>query len=64
VATGQRVEFAGWLRPLINRATIPVLQRLLSSGADSEQRAKLLGLLQWYGNQPARTTVVRTSRAA
>ena len=64
VATGQRVEFAAWLRPLVNRTTIPLLQRLLSSRQSSEQQAKLLGLLQWYSTQPPHTSIIRRNRAA
>ncbi len=64
VPTGQRVEFAGWLRPIVNRTTIPLLQRLLLSRQDSEQRAKLLGMLQWYCQQPRRSQLSRDLRVA
>jgi len=61
---GQRVELAGWVRPMINRFTLPVAQRILRKLGNSETSAKLNGILSWYQQQPTLPARQQVSRAA
>jgi hypothetical protein len=63
VPVGQRVEFASWLRPLVNRYTTPLATRLMNALGKGEQKAKLLGILEWYRQQPVLKTSGKLSRA-
>lgn len=63
-ACGQRVELANWIRPLLNRYTLPSLSRLLKSAGDGETSSKLQGILTWYQQQPVLSTAVQDSRSA
>jgi hypothetical protein len=49
---GQRIEFAPWLSPFINRFTDAVTRRVLKSVGSSETVSKLQGMLNWYRDQP------------
>jgi len=48
IPAGQRVELAGWVKPLVNRYTVPVAQRIL----------------KWYGQQPVLEPMREIARAA
>ncbi len=61
---GQRIELAAWVRPLVNRFTLPMAQRVLKRFGESETTAKLNGILQWYQQQPALHDKPVQSRAA
>ncbi len=62
--TGQRIELAGWVRPLVNRFTMPMAEHMLKRFGESETTAKLNGILQWYQQQPALYGTSVQSRAA
>ena len=49
---GQRIEFAPWLSPFINRFTDAVTRRVLKTLGRGETVAKLQGMLNWYRDQP------------
>lgn len=59
-ACGQRVEVAGWLKPLLNRYTAAPLSLMLKQLSHGETSAKLRGILRWYQQQPALTPVQLT----
>lgn len=59
---GQRIELAPWVRPLVNRVTLPAAKRILKSLGSGENTAKLRGILAWYDKQPNLTR--RPVRAA
>lgn len=61
---GQRLELAGWVRPLVNRFTIPLAERVLRSFGKGETTAKLDGILRWYQQQPSLHAKLVQSRAA
>lgn len=61
---GQRVEFASWVRPMINRFTLPVAQKVLAKLGKGETSAKLSGILNWYQQQPVLPARQSNSRAA
>ncbi len=61
---GQRIELAGWVRPLVNRFTMPMAERVLKRFGEGETTAKLNGILQWYQQQPALSAKPVRSRAA
>ena len=61
---GQRLELAGWVRPLVNRITIPLAERVLQYFGESETTAKLDGILRWYQQQPSLNENLVSSRAA
>jgi hypothetical protein len=61
---GQRIELAGWVRPLVNRFTMPMAERVLKRCGEGETIAKLNGILQWYREQPALDADFVRSRAA
>lgn len=64
VPVGQRVELASWLRPLVNRYTTPLATRLVNALGKGEQQAKkLLGILEWYRQQPDLKTFGKSSPA-
>ncbi|MCA9059835.1 MAG: hypothetical protein KDA85_15110, partial [Planctomycetaceae bacterium] len=50
---GQRVELAGWARPILNRYTTAPAIHLLKRLGHSETSAKLQGILNWYQQQPS-----------
>ena len=50
----QRVEFAPWARPLLNRVTLPAIARLFQLSGNPEQIAKIQGIVDWHRLQPAR----------
>ena len=62
--TGQRLELAGWVRPLVNRFTIPLAQRVLRNFGEGETTAKLDGILRWYQQQPSLNEKLVKSRVA
>lgn len=49
---GQRIELAGWFRPLLNRFTTPVALKMLHVATGAEGAAKFRGMLDWYQTQP------------
>jgi len=49
---GQRIELASWVRPFVNRFSVPVAQRILRKFGSGETSAKLSGILNWYRQQP------------
>jgi hypothetical protein len=61
---GQRIEFAPWLSPFINRFTDAVTRRVLKTLARGETVAKLQGMLNWYRDQPALQSSHHSRRAA
>lgn len=61
---GQRVELAGWVKPLVNRMTIGPATRLLQRISEGETSAKLQGILNWYHRQPSLTHMPAMRRAA
>jgi len=61
---GQRLELAGWVRPLMNRVTMPLAARVLQRFGESETIAKLDGILRWYQQQPVLKAHLPQSRAA
>jgi hypothetical protein len=60
--SGQRVELAAWVRPLLNRFTTPMALRLVQAFNGEEGSAKLRGMLDWHARQPLLGT--RSQRAA
>ncbi len=64
IPVGQRIELAGWLKPIVNRFTTPLAEKLLRRLSSSENSAKLQGILKWYQRQPALVRVAETARAA
>ena len=50
--TGQRLELAGWVRPLVNRVTVPPTVCALQWFGKNETTAKLHCILRWYQQQP------------
>ena len=61
---GQRIEFAGWVRPMVNRFTIPVAEQVLKRMGNTETIAKLNGIFKWYQQQPTLCAKLAQSRAA
>lgn len=61
---GQRIEFAPWLNPFINRFTDAVTRRVLNSLGRGETVAKLQGMLNWYRDQPPLQRLRHSRRAA
>lgn len=61
---GQRIELAGWVKPLVNRLTIGPATRLLQRVSSGETSAKLQGILNWYQRQPQLSAVAGIRRAA
>ena len=64
IPVGQRIEMASWLRPFVNRYTTPVANTLLKVVGQSENCAKLQGILNWYQRQPGLKSTGRIARAA
>ncbi len=62
--TGQRLEFSNWVRPLVNRFTIPVAENILQRLGETETTAKLDGIIRWYQKQPSLDGKLLRSRAA
>jgi hypothetical protein len=61
---GQRLELAAWVRPLMNRVTMPIASQVLRRFGESETTAKLDGMLRWYQQQPSLIEKLSRSRAA
>ena len=61
---GQRIEFAPWLGPFINRFTDSVTRRVLKTLGQGETVAKLQGMLNWYRDQPTLQSLRDSRRAA
>lgn len=61
---GQRIEFAPWLSPFINRFTDAVTRRVLKSLGQGETVAKFEGMLNWYRDQPTLKVSADSRRAA
>ena len=61
---GQRIEFAPWFSPFINRFTDAVTRRVLKSLGRGETVAKLQGMLNWYRDQPTLQPLRDSRRAA
>ena len=61
---GQRIEFAPWISPFINRFTDIVTRRILKSLGRGETVAKLEGMLNWYHAQPTLQPSLGSRRAA
>lgn len=64
VPAGQRIELAGWLKPLVNKYTTPMADRLLKAIGKGERSAKLQGILKWYHEQPSLQPKHEAARAA
>ncbi len=62
--TGQRLELANWVRPLMNRFTMPLAGKILHRFGENEITAKLDGILRWYQRQPLLNEKTIESRAA
>ena len=61
---GQRIEFAPWLSPFLNRFTDAVARQVLKSLGPSETVSKLQGMLNWYHDQPSLQPARNSRRAA
>lgn len=61
---GQRIEFAPWLSPFINRFTDAVTRRVLKPFGRGETVAKVQGMLNWYRDQPNLKSSHDSRRAA
>lgn len=61
---GQRIEFAPWISPFINRFTDAVTRRVLKTLGRGETVAKLQGMLNWYRDQPTLQPSRDSHRAA
>lgn len=61
---GQRIEFAPWISPFINRFTDTVTRRVLKMLRRGETVAKLQGMLNWYRDQPTLRSPRDSRRAA
>lgn len=64
IPVGQRIELAGWLKPLVNRFTAPMAQKILRKLSNGENSAKLQGILKWYQQQPVLGDETKIARAA
>lgn len=63
---GQRIELATWVKPFVNRLTLPLAGRLLSKLGNGETVAKLKGIIDWYQQQPSLSDAISSpiSKAA
>ena len=64
IPVGQRIELVGWLKPLVNRFTAPMAQKILRKLSNGENSAKLQGILKWYQQQPVLGDETKIARAA
>lgn len=64
IPVGQRIELAGWLKPLVNRFTAPMAQKILRKLSNGENSAKMQGILKWYQQQPRLVGEAEIARAA
>ena len=61
---GQRIEFAPWISPFINRFTDAVTRRVLKTLGRGETVVKVQGMLNWYRDQPTLKPLRDSRRAA